>query len=158
LRIGRTPFTIGRDRLYPESALLRLLGQERPNAVAIYARVSSHDQKKDLETQLDFLRQAVAGKYEEVYEVKDIASGIKGNRKGLLKLIELAKTKRIRTIAITYPDRLTRFGFEAFKEFFRGFGVEILVLNGEGQKEPERELVEDLWGFPVALGETFVRL
>jgi len=138
------PVRIGRDRLYPESALLRLLGQERPNAVAIYARVSSHDQKKDLETQLDFLRQAVAGKYEEVYEVKDVASGIKGNRKGLLKLIELAKTKRIRAIAITYPDRLTRFGFEAFKEFFRSFGVEVLVLNGEEQKEPERELVEDL--------------
>jgi len=138
------PIRIGRDRLYPESALLKLLGQERPNAVAIYARVFSHDRKKDLETQLDFLRRAVAGKYEEVYEIKDIASGIKGNRKGLLKLIELAKTKKIRAIAITYPDSLTRFDFEAFKEFFRGFGVEILVLNGEEQKEPEKELVEDL--------------
>ena len=138
------PIRIGRDRLYPESTLLKLLGRELSNAVAIYARVSSHDQKKDLETQLEFLRCAVAGKYEEVYEVKDIASGIKGNRKGLLKLIELAKTKKIRTIAITYPDRLTRFGFEAFREFFKGFGVEIIVLNGEDQKEPEKELIEDL--------------
>ncbi len=135
---------IGRDRLYPESTLLKLLGRERPNAVAIYARVSSHDQRKDLETQLEFLRRAVTGKYEEIYEVKDVASGIKGNRKGLLKLIELAKTKKIRAIAVTYPDRLTRFGFEAFKEFFRGFGVEILVLNGTDQKEPEKELIEDL--------------
>ncbi len=135
---------IGRDRLYPKSLLLKLLGQECSNAVAIYARVSSHDQRKDLETQMEFLRRAVTGKYEEVYEVKDIASGIKGDRKGLLKLIELAKTKKIRAIAVTYPDRLTRFGFEAFKEFFRGFGVEILVLNGENQKEPDRELIEDL--------------
>ena len=39
---------------------------------------------------------------------------------------------------------MTRFGFEAFKEFFKGLGVEIMVLNGESQKEPERELVEDL--------------
>ena len=138
------PIRVGRDRLYPESLLLKFLGQERPNAVAIYARVSSHDQRKDLERQLSFLRQAVTGKFEEVYEVKDIASGIKGNRKGLLKLIDLARTKKIKAIAITWPDRLTRFGFEAFKEFFKGFGVEIIVLNSENQKEPERELVEDL--------------
>jgi len=138
------PIRLGRDRLYPESLLLKLMGQGKPNAVAIYARVSSRDQKKDLETQLDFLRKAVAGKYETVYEIKDIASGIKGNRKGLLKLIELAKTKKIRAVVITYPDRLTRFCFEAFKEFFKGFGVEVIVLNGESQKEPEKELIEDL--------------
>jgi len=138
------PIQVAQDSLYPESLLLKLLGQERPNAVAIYARVSSHDQRKDLERQLSFLRQAVTGRFEEVYEVKDIASGIKGNRKGLLKLIDLARTKKIKAIAITWPDRLTRFGFEAFKEFFKGFGVEIMVLNSESQKEPERELVEDL--------------
>ena len=138
------PVRVGRDRFYPESLLLRVLGQESPNAVAIYARVSSHDQKKDLETQLEFLRKAVVGKYETVYEVKDIASGIKGNRKGLLKLIELAKTRKIRAIVVTYPDRLTRFGFEAFREFFKGFGVEIQVLNGEEHREPEKELIEDL--------------
>ena len=135
---------VGRDRLYPESLLLRVLGQESPNAVAIYARVSSHDQKKDLEPQLEFLRRAVAGRYETIYEVKDIASGIKGNRKGLLKLIELAKTRKIRAIVVTYPDRLTRFGFEAFREFFKGFGVEIQVLNGKEHREPEKELIEDL--------------
>ena len=121
------PIRLGRDRLYPESLLLKLMEQEKPNAVAIYARVSSKDQKKDLETQLDFLRKAVAGKYEMVYEVKDIA-----------------KTKKIRAVVITYPDRLTRFCFEAFKEFFKGFGVEVIVLNGESQKEPEKELIEDL--------------
>ena len=112
--------------------------------MAIYARVSSHDQKKDLEAQSEFLRRAVSASFSQVYEVKDIASGIKGNRKGLLKLIELAKTRKIRAVAITYPDRLTRFGFDAFVEFFRVLGVEVLVLNGEGQEEPERELVEDL--------------
>jgi len=61
-----------------------------------------------------------------------------------LKLIELAKTRKIRAVAITYPDRLTRFGFDAFVEFFRVLGVEVLVVNGEEQREPERELVEDL--------------
>ena len=59
-------------------------------------------------------------------------------------MIELAKTRKIRAVAVTYPDRLTRFGFDAFVEFFKALGVEVLVLNGEEQKEPERELVEDL--------------
>ena len=55
-----------------------------PNAVAIYARVSSHEKKKELESQLEFLRKAVSGNFSQIYEIKDIASGIKGNRKGLL--------------------------------------------------------------------------
>jgi len=138
------PIRVGKERRYREEDLLKFLGEDRPNAVAVYARVSSHDQKKDLESQLEFLRRAVTGSFSQIYEVKDVASGIKGNRKGLLKLIELAKTKKIRAIAVTYPDRLTRFGFDAFVEFFRALGVDVLVLNGEEQKEPERELVEDL--------------
>ena len=135
---------VGRDWVYPEEEILRLLQMERDNAVALYARVSSHDQKKDLETQLEFLRQKVAKDFEEVYEIKDITSGLKGDRKGLLKLIELAKEKKIRAIAITYPDRLTRFGYDAFKEFFKALGVEIIEVNGKKFKEPEKELIEDL--------------
>ena len=138
------PIRVGKERRYREEDLLKFLGENRPNAVAVYARVSSHDQKKDLESQLEFLRRAVTGSFSQIYEVKDVASGIKGNRKGLPRLIELAKTKKIRAIAVTYPDRLTRFGFDAFVEFFRALGVDVLVLNGEEQKEPERELVEDL--------------
>jgi len=135
---------VGRDWVYPEEEILRLLQMERDNAVALYARVSSHDQKKDLETQLEFLRQKVAKDFEKVYEIKDIASGLKGDRKGLLKLIQLAKERKIRAIAITYPDRLTRFGYDAFEEFFKALGVEIIEVNGKKFKEPEKELIEDL--------------
>ena len=39
-------------------------------------------------------------------------------------MIELAKTRKIRAVAVTYPDRLTRFGFDAFVEFFKALGVE----------------------------------
>ena len=45
---------VGRDWVYPEEEILRLLQMERDNAVALYARVSSHDQKKDLELSLSF--------------------------------------------------------------------------------------------------------
>jgi len=135
---------IGRDRVFLEEEIMRLLGKERDNAVAIYARVSSRDQSKDLEKQLEYLRQKLPTTYDKVYEIKDIGSGLNGKRKGLLKLIELTRAKKIRAIYITYPDRLTRFGYEAFKEFFRALGVEVIEVNGKKFKEPQEELVEDL--------------
>ncbi len=100
--------------------------------MAIYARVSSHDQRKDLEAQLEFLRRAVAGSFSQVYEVRDIASGLKRNRKGLLKLIELAKTRKIRAVAVTY----VLIAKKAFKESCgqpEGFDSE-----GIRQREPLR--------------------
>ncbi|MGC9100843.1 MAG: IS607 family transposase [Caldisericum sp.] len=138
------PYRIGKERRYSYDELLELLGQKKPQAVAIYARVSSRDQKLDLEKQIEFLRSQVKDKFEKIYEVKDIASGIKEGRKGFLQLIELAKLQKIKAIYITYPDRLTRFGYEYFVEFFKALGVEVVAVNGKEHKEPEKELVEDL--------------
>jgi excisionase family DNA binding protein len=135
---------IGRDRVFLEEEIMKLLGKERDNAAAIYARVSSRDQKKDLEVQLEYLKQKVPSTYDRVYEIKDIGSGLNGKRKGLLKLIELARARKIRAIYVTYPDRLTRFGYEAFKEFFKALGVEVVEVNGKKFREPQEELVEDL--------------
>lgn len=135
---------IGRDRVFLEEEIMKLLGKERDNAVAIYARVSSRDQKKDLEVQLEYLKQKVPSTYDRVYEIKDIGSGLNGKRKGLLKLIELARARKIRAIYVTYPDRLTRFGYEVFKEFFKALGVEVVEVNGKKFREPQEELVEDL--------------
>ncbi|PMP93587.1 MAG: IS607 family transposase [Thermodesulfobacterium geofontis] len=138
------PYRIGKERRYSYDELLEFLGQKKPQAVAIYARVSSRDQKLDLERQIEFLRSQVKDNFEKIYEVKDIASGIKEGRKGFLQLIELAKLQKIKAIYITYPDRLTRFGYEYFVEFFKALGVEVISVNGKNYKEPEKELVEDL--------------
>ncbi len=138
------PYRVGKERRYSYEQLMEFLGEKRANAIAIYGRVSSRDQKKDLERQIEYLKEQVKGKYEKVYEVKDIASGIKEGRKGLLKLIELAKLRKIKAIYITYPDRLTRFGYDYLVEFFKALGVEVVVVNGKEFKEPEKELVEDL--------------
>ena len=138
------PYRVGKERRYSYDELMKVLGKDKPEAVAIYGRVSSRDQKEDLARQLEFLRKHVEGKFEKIYEVSDIASGVKEGRKGLLKLIELAKLKKIKAIYITYPDRLTRFGYDYFVEFFKALGVEVIAINGKEQKEPEKELVEDL--------------
>ena len=66
-------------------------GGGRVKRVAIYARVSP-TQEDDLERQLDALRERVRKTLGGVgvIEVKDIGSGLKEDRRGLKKLIELA--------------------------------------------------------------------
>ena len=51
-----------------------------------YCRVSSYDQKEDLDRQILYLTE----KYPEHEIIKDIGSGINFKRKGLLKIVNLA--------------------------------------------------------------------
>jgi excisionase family DNA binding protein len=133
----------GRWRI-PYSEIERLLsGGGRVKQVAIYARVSP-TQKDDLERQLDALREWVRKTLGEVsaIEVKDIGSGLKEDREGLKKLIELAKKRQIDTVVVAYKDRLTRFGFEYLVELFKAYGVNVIVAF-QDEKDYVQELVED---------------
>jgi len=133
----------GRWRI-PYSEIERLLsGGGRVKQVAIYARVSP-TQKDDLERQLVALREWVRKTLGEVsvIEVKDIGSGLKEDRRGLKKLIELAKRRQIDTVVVAYKDRLTRFGFEYLVELFKAYGVNVIVAF-QDEKDYMQELVED---------------
>ena len=135
----------GRWRI-PYSEVERLLsGSNKVKQVAIYARVSSNTQKDDLERQLNVLREWVRKNYGDVnvVEVKDIGSGLKEDRRGLKKLIELARRRQIDAIVVAYKDRLTRFGFEYLVELFRAYGVNVVVAFQEEPKDYMQELVED---------------
>jgi predicted site-specific integrase-resolvase len=74
--------------------------------------------------------------------VTDIASGLKENRRGLRKLIELAKRREIQAVVVAYRDRLT-IGFEYLKTLFNTLGVEVYVVFQEESKNYIQELVED---------------
>jgi len=134
----------GRWRI-PYSEIERLLsGGGRVKQVAIYARVSP-TQKDYLERQLGALREWVRKTLGEVgvIEVKDIGSGLKEDRRGLKKLIELAKRRQIDAVVVAYKDRLTRFGFEYLVELFKAYGVNVIVAFQEEPKDYTQELVED---------------
>lgn len=135
---------LGRERRFPEEEIRRLLGESNPDAIVLYARVSGHDQKADLRRQVETLREAYGSKFSDVIVVTDIGSGLSTDRRGLRKAMHMARERKIRAIAVTYPDRLTRFGFEYLEEYFNSFGVEVLVLNREEDRSPQQELVEDL--------------
>jgi len=139
--------TLGGKYRVPESEVKRLLSgvETREVRAVIYARVSSSDQKKDLERQIEYLTQYCSAKgYRVVDVLSDVASGLKTNRKGLLKLFNYVVNKQVDVVVITYKDRLTRFGFEYLKYFFKQYGVRIEVVYGEEPKDAYQELVEDL--------------
>jgi predicted site-specific integrase-resolvase len=57
--------------------------------IALYARVSSQDQKQDLERQLQRLRDyAASGGYTLAKEVTELASGLNDQRPKLMKLLQ----------------------------------------------------------------------
>jgi len=134
--------------MIPESEVERIIGgkeEAKEVRAIIYARVSSSDQKSDLERQIEHLTQYCSAKGYRVIDIlSDIASGLKTNRRGLLKLFNYVVNKQVDIVVITYRDRLTRFGFEYLEYFFRQYGVKIEVVYSEEPKDACQELVEDL--------------
>jgi excisionase family DNA binding protein len=143
--------TAGGKRRIPESEIRRLLGAETlPSAQAfvIYGRVSSHEQKArgDLKRQVEHVREAMSSRgWTNILEITDIASGLSDKRPGLSRLMEMAQQGEVTDIAITYKDRLTRFGFGYLERFFSGYGVKIHIVDGgDDKKSLQEELVDDL--------------
>jgi putative resolvase len=133
-----------------EIARLTQQGYEQPKAnreVAIYCRVSSHEQKK----KGDLARQVAAAKtycHQQGYGTprvfQDIASGLNAKRKGLIRLCQLIEQGTIDRVVLTYPDRLTRFGLDSLQHYFRSHGTAIEVLNTPMSSSIEAELVHDM--------------
>ncbi|AFK21822.1 IS607 family transposase [Pyrococcus sp. ST04] len=140
IRVVRTP---GGRRRIPESEIKRILGIHEERKIIGYARVSSRTQKDDLERQIQAIQQYAKEKGWSVEILKDIGSGLNEKRKNYQKLLRMVMNKEVSKVIITYPDRLTRFGFETLKTLFQAFGTEIIVIN-KTQKEPKEELIEDL--------------
>ena len=109
------------------------------NKVAVYARVSSSDQKNDLITQLDRISQfANASGHQVAIAVSEVGSGLNGKRPKLLKLLE---DQTIDLIIVEHRDRFTRFGFEYIEAAMKAQGRKILVMDC---RELEDDLVRDM--------------
>jgi putative resolvase len=106
--------------------------------IALYARVSSADQKADLERQMQRLRDYAAAKgYSVSKEVTEIASGLNDHRPKLTKLLTDAT---IGTLIVEQRDRLTRFGYEYIAQLLETQGRHLEVLF---PSDTENELVDD---------------
>ncbi|ALV63510.1 hypothetical protein ADU37_CDS18110 [Thermococcus sp. 2319x1] len=137
-------YRVGREYRIPESEIKRLLEGKTLEKVVIYARVSSRDQKEDLERQVEHLKNYCSSKgYQVIKIITDISSGLNENRKGLKQLFKLVESGEVGKVVITYKDRLTRFGFKYLENYFNSHGVEIEAIFDDEEKT-EKELVEDL--------------
>ncbi|MGC9114838.1 MAG: IS607 family transposase [Fervidicoccaceae archaeon] len=138
--------TIGGKYRIPESEVRRILSgaEVREIRAVIYTRVSSSDQKDSLERQIQYLTQyCISRGYKVVDILSDVASGLKTDRRGLLKLFNYVASRQVDVVVVTYRDRLTRFGFEYLEYFFKQYGVRIETVFGEELKNAYQELVED---------------
>ena len=145
----RTP---GGKYRYPESEVKRLLDEQMPKGKAtVYVRVSSADQREDLEEQKRLIEYARSKGYQNIEVIEDIASGLNEDRRGLAKLFELVAQRQIEAVFITYRDRLTRFGFKYLEAFFSSHGCRIETIDAEEFKGSQQELVEDLIAIVTSL-------
>ena len=134
-------------RYYTEDQYLEYIGSSTKSKrkTIAYARVSSANQKDNLQNQIRFIRSYVNAKGEILDDViEDIGSGLNYNRKRWndLLLNQIPKGK-IEKIYITYKDRFVRFGFDWFERFCNHYNCEIVVINNP-DTSPQKELIDDL--------------
>jgi excisionase family DNA binding protein len=95
--------------------------------VAVYCRVSSHEQKEKVEATFE-----------------EVSSGMADVRCKLKQLFRLIEERKIDKVVIEHRDRLCRFMFEFLTVYFKSHGVEIEWMEDVLGKTYEQELVEDM--------------
>jgi putative resolvase len=137
---------VGREVRIPRTEIEKIVGTLDGRLVVLYARVSGHGQKADLDTQRERLQAwaATERRGAELLVLSDIGSGLKASRRHLQRLLKLICEDKVAEVVITYEDRLTRFGQEYLETLFACYGVRLTVLEPGAEKTPEQELTEDL--------------
>lgn len=137
--------TEGNHRRYDKNMLISLRNKRENVKITIgYCRVSSHDQKQDLERQVATVSNYCSAKGYEFRIIEDLGSGLNYNKKGLKELIGLVCEREIDRIVVNYKDRLIRYGYEIIEELCELNGVKIEVINHTEDKTYEHELVDDV--------------
>jgi predicted site-specific integrase-resolvase len=91
---------------------------------------------------LSWAKEERAGR--RVLVLSDIGSGISTTRKQLQRLLHLVDKDEVAEIAITSPDRLTRFGQDYLDVLYESFGVTLTILEPDETKTLEADLVRDM--------------
>lgn len=134
--------TLGNHRRDLYSMICQFKGQKRINIG--YARVSSHDQKKDLETQTQVLKSYAQEHHIPDFElISDLGSGLNFKKRGLRQLISLILSNRVDTLYITHKDRLLRFGTELMITIAHQFNTQVVILNAQTESF-ESQLAQDV--------------
>ena len=118
--------------------------------VVLYARVSSHDQRADLDRQVARLTEWATQNGMAVGEVvTEVGSGMNGKRR---KLARLLSDPSATTIVVEHRDRLARFGVEHLEAALSAQGRRVVVADpGEMDDDLVRDMTEVLTSFCARL-------
>ena len=137
----------GGHRRYDLAELRPDLVRQREDAqrrTVAYARVSSHDQKDDLERQKQVLELYCARQGWTFEVIADLGSGMNYRKKGLRRLLDAIIAGRIGRLVITHKDRLLRFGVELVFAICEAKNVEVVILNQGEDATFEEDLAKDV--------------
>jgi len=154
--------TRGGHRRYLLSEIQALQGIHPDNKssntrACCYCRVSSNDRKQngDLERQnLRVLEYCSSKGWVAEHILIEVCSGMKAKRPKLNKLYELVKGHLIDVVVIERKDRLARFMFDVFREFFASHGVKIAFIEEDFPQSFETELVTDIMSLMTSFTAT----
>ena len=134
--------TRGGTRYYSVAELLGLSDKDSPTVA--YARVSSQDQKADLNRQKAILEAYCAANGWQFEIVSDLGSGMNYRKKGLQQVLEMILRRRIQRLVLTHKERLLRFGADLVLALCEHQGVEVVIINQGERPSFEQELVRDV--------------
>jgi putative resolvase len=123
----------------------------KPEQVAVYTRVSSAENKPNLDAQAERLVDYCAAKgYQVSRIIKEVGSGVNDARPKLLALLE---DQNVTRIVVEHKDRLTRFGFRYLETMLRSQGrtLEVVNLAENGQEDLLADLTAILYSFTARL-------
>ena len=134
-------------RYYSEDLLNKFRNIKNVNKIKkkniLYARVSTKNQKDDLNRQVDNLKQYAYSKGYSFEIITDIGSGINYKKEGLLKMINLVECGEVDRIIVLYKDRLIRFGYDLIEYICKLNDTKIEIVDNSTISK-EQELTEDL--------------
>lgn len=126
-------------------------GADNPQKVVVYARVSSSENRSNLNSQAERLVQYCTAKGWQVHQViKEVGSGVNDNRE---KLLQLLADTAVTVIVVEHKERLTRFGFNYIQTILEAQGrhIEVVNLADNGKEDLLDDLVAVIYSFCARL-------
>ena len=127
----------------PTGTILILDSENKSNSdirVALYARVSSSENKVNLDKQLERLENfAIAKGWKIVHSVKEVGSGLNDKR---IQLEKLLSKRDYDIILVEHKDRFSRFGVNYIENLLNQTNRKLYIINDRQDNTPE-DLMQD---------------
>ena len=130
-------------RLESGTSWVDVAAESATGRVVLYARVSSHDQRSDLDRQVARLTAwATSNGYAVAEVVCEVGSGLNGKRS---KLRRILSDPSATVVVVEHRDRLARFGVEHLEAALGAHGRRIVVADsGETTDDLVQDMIEVL--------------